>query len=85
MAQDELVGLEFVAGALCLDFANTLRGRYERQPRELLGSYGDFVRFGRQSGIIEGPQAERLLAEAARRPADAAGAWRRAVAVREAI
>src|ERR1700730_1299330 len=52
------------AGHLALDFANTLDNRYDPERlRELLPTYERFLVFARQSEIITGQQARKLLAE----------------------
>ncbi len=49
------------AGALCLDFVNTLDDRFSDEPKELLASYIDLARFGEDAGILESRQVERLF------------------------
>ncbi len=71
-------------GRLCLDFVNTLSGSRAR-PTERLRSYDDLVSWGRQSGAITAPIAERLAAEARARPRDAARALDSAVRLREVM
>jgi predicted RNA-binding Zn ribbon-like protein len=72
-------------GRTCLDFANTLSRRLEKQPLEYLERFEDLVSFGDQAEALDAGDAERLQAEAARDP-DAAEAVRvRAVALREAL
>jgi predicted RNA-binding Zn ribbon-like protein len=77
---------ELLGGRLCLDFANTVSGqRVTDDERDRLHDYADLVSWGRQTGIVGEAQARRLLAEAKRRPGDAAAAHREAIALREAI
>ncbi len=71
-------------GRLCLDFVNTLSGSRAR-PRERLRSYDDLVSWGRQSGAITAPIAERLASEARERTRDAARALDGAVRLREVM
>ncbi len=73
------------AGRLCLDFANTANWHASANPVEMLNSYADLVSFSRQAGVVNADQADRLLREAARRPADADAARARAIMLREAI
>src|SRR5713226_10663 len=62
---------EFTGGLLCLDFTNTLEDRPSDHPRELLNSYSDLVSWSQQARILEDQEAQQLLEEAARRPAEA--------------
>ncbi len=76
---------EFTGGLLCLDFANTLEDRPSDHPRELLNSYSDLVSWSQQARILEDQEAQQLLEEAARRPAEAFIVLQRAVVLRETI
>ena len=76
---------ELLGGRLCLDFANTVSGIREVDPRDRLLDYASLVSWGRQSGAIGEPQARRLLVEARRRPAEAEAVFREAVKLREAV
>jgi predicted RNA-binding Zn ribbon-like protein len=72
-------------GRLCLDFVNTVGGMRGVTPKERLAVYPDLVEFARQAGAVDDARAHRLLAEARRRPAEAAAALRDAVKLREAL
>ena len=72
-------------GALCLEFANTLDDRPSPSPNESLESYADLLAFARQTGCLSEAHLARLSTESARRPAAAAAALARAVALREVI
>ncbi len=76
---------EFTGGLLCLDFTNTLEDRPSDHPRELLNSYSDLVSWSQQARILEDQEAQQLLEEAARRPAEASIVLQRAIVLREAI
>jgi predicted RNA-binding Zn ribbon-like protein len=57
---------QLVAGDIALDFANTLDNRYDPDRRlELLPSYDRFIAFARQSSILTGAQAQRVLRQTA--------------------
>ncbi len=76
----------FDAGRLCLDFANTLGDRPMPQPHaEDLHSYADLVAWSEAAGILSGDDAAVFLRAAERHPSDAATAFARAIALREAI
>jgi len=76
---------DFLGGRLCLDFANTVSGKRVVDERDHLGGYEELVAWGQQAGAITEAYGRRLLAEARRRPADAAATFRDAIALREAI
>lgn len=76
---------EFSGGRLCLDFVNTVSGDRAASPTERLAAYADLVGWARQAEVVDGAGARRLLAEARRRPGDAEGAHRDALALREAL
>jgi predicted RNA-binding Zn ribbon-like protein len=73
---------QFVGGALCLDFCNSVGGSREGIPREKLNSIADFIAWAQQAGLIDTVQAERL-----RRTPDGDGreALDRAIRLREAL
>ena len=72
-------------GRLCLDFVNTVSGMRGVAGNDHLGAYDDLVAFARQTEAIGEPQARRLLAEARRRPEDAAAALGQALSFRELL
>lgn len=76
---------ELSGGRPCLDFVNTVGGDRAAAPRERLAGYADLVSWARQAGTVDPAQARRLLAEARRRPREADGAHREALALREAL
>jgi len=76
---------KFIAGELCLDFANTVDWRASGAPVELLKTCEDLVTWGRRAGLVDMPTARRFFRESQKRPDDAAAVLKRAVTVREAI
>jgi predicted RNA-binding Zn ribbon-like protein len=76
---------ELSGGRLCLDFVNTVAGDRAAAARERMDSYAALLAWARQAGAIEEAPARRLLAEARRRPGDAAAVHRDALALREAL
>jgi predicted RNA-binding Zn ribbon-like protein len=79
---------ELIAGNVCLDFINTLDNRPSEppaKPTELLRSYADLVRFGQQSGLLDGGTADSLLRRAGAAPKKAREALRKAIELREAM
>lgn len=86
--QDIIPGAErfdLDAGALSLDFVNTLDNRYDEQPEELVTGYDDLLAFAAQTGAVDAATVSRLAGLAREHP-DAAEATRAdAVALREAL
>jgi predicted RNA-binding Zn ribbon-like protein len=76
---------ELTGGRLCLDFTNTVEDRPSDHPHELLKNYSDLVSWSRQAQVLTEQEAQRLLEEAARRPAEASSVLAQATALREAI
>jgi len=75
----------FIAGELCLDFANTADWHASRNPRETLIRYPDLVAWSRRAGMLTDIEARRLLRIANQRPADGERVRTRAIALREAL
>ena len=74
-----------LGGRLCLDFVNTVDPRFSPSPHDYLMSYPDLVAWSRYVDIVQENEARQLLQAAARRPAVAAAAFHRALALREAL
>jgi predicted RNA-binding Zn ribbon-like protein len=74
-----------VAGALSLDFVNTVDPRHEPGRREYLDSYQSLAAWGRHAGVIGADAEASLRAAAAADPAEAGRVLRRAIALREAL
>src|SRR6476619_7193466 len=55
---------QFVGGALCLDFCNTVGGSRESIPREKISSFKDFIAWSEQAGLIGKGDAVQLHREA---------------------
>jgi predicted RNA-binding Zn ribbon-like protein len=76
---------ELDSGRLCLDFANTVRGRPLSDRVEYINCYEDLLEWARQATILTPGEAAALGDEAKRRPKPAANALGHAIALREAI
>jgi predicted RNA-binding Zn ribbon-like protein len=76
---------KFLGGALCLDFSNTIGGRYSAEPNERLTSPNRLVEWGLAAGTLTTARADALQQVVTRHPKRAAKVLRRAVAFREAI
>src|SRR3989442_266480 len=73
------------AGALCLDFANTLSWRRSASPIERLRTYADLGSWARQLGLVSGRDELRLRRAAAPHPRHAHQMLAQARALRETI
>jgi predicted RNA-binding Zn ribbon-like protein len=78
---------ELVAGALCLDFVNTVgdRAGTRRYARNYLQTYDDLIAWGLQTELLAEREAVTLRALAHRHPDDAVAALTRAVDLRETL
>jgi predicted RNA-binding Zn ribbon-like protein len=76
---------ELVAGAVCLDFINTLDDRFTSEPKELLKTYIDLARFGEDAGILGDSVVDRLFARSQTAQEEAQKALRGAIEMREAM
>ncbi len=79
----ELPIFEFLSNRLCLDFTNTVKD--SASARELPSNYEELVAWSQQAGVLSSEEAEQLLTKAARCPAEAMVAFRRAVVLRETL
>ncbi|MGH7535968.1 MAG: ABATE domain-containing protein, partial [Gemmatimonadales bacterium] len=59
---------EWVGGAPCLDFHNTVTWAGEGMVNERLASYQDLVAWGREAGLLSQRAAERLVCAARGQP-----------------
>ena len=76
---------ELIAGALCLDFINTLDDRFSHEPKELLKTYIDLARFGEDAGILSDLQVDRLFQRSLQSPEPAQEVLQHAIRMREAM
>ena len=75
---------QFVAGHVALDFANTLDFRYDERRRvELLPTYGRFLEFAAQAGLISASGKRKLLRDTT--GSTAARRLKQIVEIREAL
>jgi len=72
-------------GELSLAFANTADWHASDHPVESLTSYPEIVAWSQRMSILTEPEAQHLLEEAARRPAEASAVLEQAIVLREAI
>ena len=78
-----MVRFEFTAGALCLDFANTIHDTHAEDNGEELQEISDLLQWAKDGGLLSSADHRRLTAHYIRRARDAAGALARSVAARD--
>ena len=76
---------QFLAGSLCLDFANTADWHESEQPVELLMSFNDLLVWGQQAGVLDTDDLAGLARGAEAAPEAAVAVYARAITLREAI
>ncbi|HET8726479.1 MAG TPA: ABATE domain-containing protein [Alphaproteobacteria bacterium] len=85
MAHNLWTADNFLGGALCLDFANTISGRRSDRPRELLHEPGDVFSWAAAAGEICEEEADALKRRAAEDAAAAEALMAAARGLREAV
>jgi predicted RNA-binding Zn ribbon-like protein len=75
----------FLAGNLCLDYANTADWHEAEQPVEMLTSFGDLLAWGEQAGILAAGDTIQLLRIAEYEPETAVTVYERAIVLRETV
>jgi predicted RNA-binding Zn ribbon-like protein len=76
---------QFVAGALCLDFVNTVGSHTSLSPAEKLNEFADLVRWAREAELIGALEAQELLTFSEARSHQASKVLEKARAFREAL
>jgi len=76
---------EFSGGNLCLDFADTVNGRVQEHPEELLTDYVRLLQWAEEAGVTNRKTTERLEHIAADAPGNAQLTLRHAIELRDAI
>lgn len=76
---------EFIAGALCLDFANTIHDTRAEDNEEELHSVADLLQWANEAGLLSSAATDRLAEHYQRNPRGAAAAFKKAVALRDLL
>jgi predicted RNA-binding Zn ribbon-like protein len=63
LMEANLSPFSFIAGALCLDFVNTVGSRVCEQPRDKLRVFADLVRWSKEAGLVHESEALKLLTD----------------------
>ncbi len=89
-----IASIKLIGGRFCLDFVNTIGGRKESAKKgtdsyeiraDKLNDYFDLPAWALRVELLPESEAQSLLREALRCPADAHSVWKRAILLREAI
>src|SRR5262245_33664305 len=76
---------EFIAGSLCLDFANTIHNFRAEEKEEELNAISDLLQWANEAGLLSGADHDRLTAHYNRNPREATAALARATAIRDLL
>jgi predicted RNA-binding Zn ribbon-like protein len=76
---------EFIAGALCLDFANTVHDSRAEDNEEELHSVADLLKWAKEAGLLSSAASDRLNEHYRHNPREATTALAKAVAVRDLL
>jgi predicted RNA-binding Zn ribbon-like protein len=76
---------EFIAGALCLDFANTIHNLRAEDKEEELHAVSDLLEWATEAGLLSSAGHDRLAAHYNRNPREAAAALAKGTAIRDLL
>jgi predicted RNA-binding Zn ribbon-like protein len=76
---------EFIAGALCLDFANTIHDSHAEDRGEELRRVSDLLQWAHEAGLLSSADHDRLAAHYGRHGRESAAALAKGIAARELL
>lgn len=76
---------QFIAGALCLDFANTIHNFRAVDNEEELRAIYDLLEWAKEAGLLSRADHDRLAAHYKRNPREAAAALAKGTAIRDLL
>jgi predicted RNA-binding Zn ribbon-like protein len=76
---------EFIAGALCLEFANTIHDSRAEDKGEELHAISDLLQWAKEAELLSSADHERLAARYKRSPREAAAALAKATVIRDLL
>lgn len=76
---------EFIAGALCLDFANTIHDSRADDKEEELRVISDLLQWAKEAGLLSSADHDRLAAHYTRNSREAAAALAKGTAIRDLL
>lgn len=76
---------EFIAGALCLDFANTIHNSHAHDKGEELHDVSDLLQWAREARLLSSADHERFSAHYSRSSSESAAALAEALTIRDLL
>lgn len=76
---------EFIAGVLCLDFANTIHNARAEDKQEELHAIADLLQWAKEARLLSSADQDKLAAYYSRNSHEAAAALTRAIAIRDLV
>lgn len=76
---------EFIAGALCLEFANTIHNSRAEDKGEEFHAISDLLQWAKETGLLSSAEHDRLAAHYHRNPREAAAALAKGTAIRDLL
>src|SRR5262245_24448353 len=76
---------EFIAGALCLEFANTIHNFRAEDKEEELRAIFDLLQWAKEAGVVSSADHDRLAAHYKRNTREAAAALSKAITLRDLL
>jgi predicted RNA-binding Zn ribbon-like protein len=76
---------EFIAGALCLEFANTIHNSRAGDKEEELHAIFDLLQWAKEAGLLSSADHDRLAAHYSRNSREAAAALTKAITIRDLL
>jgi predicted RNA-binding Zn ribbon-like protein len=76
---------EFIAGALCLEFANTIHNSRAEDKGEELHTISDLLQWAKEAGLLSLAHHDRLAAHYRRKPREVTAALAKAIAIRDLL
>lgn len=76
---------EFIAGALCLDFANTVHDTCADDKEEELHDVSDLLLWAKEAGLLSAAESDSLSAHYKQNPHKAAAALTKAITIRDLL
>ena len=79
------MGFQFIGGALCLDFANTIHDSRAEDNEEELHAISDLLRWAKEAGLLNSSEHDRMATDYQRNPRRAAADLSRSIAIRDLL
>jgi predicted RNA-binding Zn ribbon-like protein len=76
---------QFIAGAVCLDFANTIHNARAEDKEEELHAIVDLLQWAKEAGMLSSTDNDRLAAHYSRSSREAAATFTKAITIRNLV